>query len=359
MSAAPTRAPKFSARIIVAVPTDGAAARLRALMRSLRPQLAGPRADEVGGVLVLVADAAADPVTARTVKEFLGEVPSVVMGTVPGLSPTPPAATDRAREPVAERNRLSVARNALVRAAARVAPEYRWLIWLDDDCRVLPGWFEAMTDAFFTADRGIVAGAVREVIPGRSPSGVHPAVARAPLGHDGNGSGLRHTRNLAIHRAVLEAVGSDHTREHFCRDSSPERAEYEFLLRARRTGAHVVWCPRAFAVREVPPDERSSRARLRGAYRVDREGAVVECHYDGPRASARLVGQAARSALSATGDALVARDSDTALRAGVGVVRALGRLQGLMDGTGLAVRERLRRFSATAILRPAAEEKAA
>lgn len=120
-------------RVVIGIPTYRRPDTLRALLRSL-----GPEAE--GVALIIVGDNACDPGTAAVVEEILGDAPHLVIDVPePGVS---------------------AVRNALIRAAVAHVPQWEWLVMLDDDGIVTPGWLDPLIATGTAVDADVVGGPV-------------------------------------------------------------------------------------------------------------------------------------------------------------------------------------------------------
>ncbi len=164
----------------IIVPTRGRAGYLRVMLASVVPQALAARVE------VVVVDDAVQPDAA-----------------VRGI-----AADAGARTVTGPERGINGARNAGVAAAG----DAEWLLYLDDDVEVRPGWLEALLTAAAAApdDVGFLTGPIHarfEDHPLRSCGRERPPITTFDLGTEDTDSPVAWGVNMGVRRAVLDLVG--------------------------------------------------------------------------------------------------------------------------------------------------------
>jgi GT2 family glycosyltransferase len=175
---------------------------------------------------------------------------------------------------------------------AVAATDHALLLFTDDDCRVAPGWIDAMAEPFSDPDVGIAFGAVHGLThaPGDGPP-PGPPPGRAPeLTWT-----FAHGAAMGVRRAALEAAGGFDER---LGPGTPAAGEdHDLLLRIREAGwavavaaapavAHLEWRDEPASMRNALAYERGAGAFLGAALRRHpRRGATLLKHRLGYQAA--------------------------------------------------------------------------
>jgi hypothetical protein len=226
---------------------------------------------------------------------------------------------------------IAQVRNALVAEANRADPDWNWLIMLDDDGWVTPGWLVTLLDAAIKHDADFIAGRVDGCVPQDSSW-----LARNSLyaSRGGQPTGLARTlkgaQNLAIARKALKLVPQPMFRNEY---GASGGEDYDLFRRAALARARMVWCDEAVVV-EPTPEARLTRASL--LHRYSSTGvymATIDRTYDGLRPVALtavkgFVGACLRTALAA-----LTLQRDKCARYVLLVAHFSGRLSALMGVT--------------------------
>lgn len=208
------------------------------LLRSLEPEVAGE------DVRIVVVDNHAEG-TAREVCE------------------TSPLDIDYVVEP---RPGIAAARNC---GLDRVAADDRFLIFVDDDERVHPGWLRALADAQRQYDADVISGPVISVLPAGAPAWIARGgfIQRARF-RTGDPSLSPATNNTLVRLDYLRSLGSPRFDESFSMTGGSDTAFFRAL---REAGARMIWCDEAIVDEDVPAE----RANLAWIWRRGiREGNV-------------------------------------------------------------------------------------
>lgn len=293
--------------VVIGIPTYRRPALLRALLESL--------VDEVGGqeVAVIVAD-----------NDCGDEVPRVVAQFSPRFSRLLTLG-------VSERG-IAANRNAIVDAAFEHVPRWRYLVMLDDDGQVQPGWYRALTSVASDTSAHVTGAAV--VCPLPADAGIFARNSEFALRKrwpTGSVAFLGVAQNTCIDRKVEHLVA----RPWFDNDYGITGGEdHEFFLRVRRAGGRFAWADDAVVSEPQPPERLSARSVLYRSLTTGITTARIERQYDG-RWSCALgtCRYMAMSVASLVLNTLLLR-RDKAVRAIIGLAFSLGRLPGMSRVSG-------------------------
>lgn len=235
--------------------------------------------------------------------------------------------------PVPERGVAQV-RNAIVATASRFRPEWKWLLMLDDDGCVEPGWMKAMLSCGETYEAHLVGGPVEGVLPKDAGllarNSIFASRRRWPTGPVDT---LNTTQNLAISRRTLGLISLPLFRDQY---GATGGEDYDLFRQVANAGGRLVWCDEAVVVEPAPPDRLQYWSLLSRYYSTGAYMARIDRHYDGSAATWKdaimgLVSLALRSLVMT-----VLTRKDDAARAFLSLVHYAGRIHGLLSGAGLA-----------------------
>lgn len=217
--------PCWTATIVIGIPTFRRPRQLAALLDSLVSQL--PRLDAA----VLVADNDCGVDAAAVVEAWSSRWPAAAC--VPVRTPG-----------------ISAVRNALVEHANAMAPGWRWLIMLDDDGMVAPGWGDAIAAAQKQLDAHVVAGPVLggDLPPGASRLARNSLFARRRRWKTGPVEMLNGAQNICISRELGDLLPQPWFREEL---GTSGGEDYAFFRSVRAAGGRLAWCDEA-VVMEPP-----------------------------------------------------------------------------------------------------------
>lgn len=263
--------------IVIGIPTFRRPELLQALLDSLVPELQGRR------VKVIVAD-----------NDCGSDAPRVVAGFGERWP-------DSACIPVSARGVAQV-RNALVAHALQTAPDWRWLVMMDDDGLVTPGWLGHLLATGEQYGSHLVGGPVDGVLPAGASvfaqNSIFAARRRWPTGLVPT---LNTTQNLAISRTVEQLFQPPFFRNEY---GASGGEDYDFFRRVAQAGGRIAWCDEAVVLEPAPADRLTTRSLLHryattGGYMV-----AIDSHYDGRgttamRAFKGVAGAVVRMALAA------------------------------------------------------------
>lgn len=161
---------------------------------------------------------------------------------------------------------IAAARN---RGLDRVADEDRFLIFVDDDERVLSGWLTQLGEAQRRYDADVISGPVVSVLPADAPKWIARGgfIQRARF-RTGEPSLSPATNNTLVRLDYLRSLGFPRFDETFSLTGGSDTAFFRVL---RDAGARMVWCDEAVVHEDVP----AARANLAWIWRRGiREGNV-------------------------------------------------------------------------------------
>ena len=237
----------------VLIPTFRRPALLTALIESL---LAEVRAHDV---VILIGDNDCDPAIAALVADYAGQ------GDVRYL-------------PVPERG-VSQARNALIAEAMRVVPDWQWLLMLDDDGTVTPGWYDALIGCGDSYAADLVGGPVEGVLPPDAGALARNSIfARRRRWPTGPVKLLNTTQNLAVARRLLDRVSLPLFDSRY---GASGGEDYDLFRRTAQAGGTLVWCDEAIVVEPAPPERLTTRALLHRYFSTGIYMAPIDSAYDG------------------------------------------------------------------------------
>jgi succinoglycan biosynthesis protein ExoM len=228
--------------------------------------------------------------------------------------------------PVKERG-LSSVRNAMVRYAREIAPEWDWLVMIDDDSYVSEGWLSKLIFCADSNKADLAGGPVLGVLPEKAGliarNSIVASRKRFPTGIV---TGLNGTSNLAISRAMFLRVPEPLFSLAY---NFSGGEDYEFFRRTRKAGCKMVWCDEA--VNYEPATEAALRPAniIKRYFTTGAYMALIDSKYDGFTttlfgAAKGLVGSIIRAPLA------LFKNLGSAVRECLGIAHYTGRLFGLM-----------------------------
>lgn len=289
--------------VVIGIPTFRRPELLRVLLDSLQVQLAAQPA------FIIVADNDCGTEAAAVVEEFKSRWSDIVCIPVP------------------ERGVAQV-RNALVAAASRYRPEWNWLLMLDDDGRVEPGWMNAILSCGEAYQAHLVGGPVEGVLPDDAGLLVRNSVfASRRRWPTGPVTTLNTTQNLAISRRTLDLLTPPLFRNQY---GATGGEDYDLFRQVFAAGGKLVWCDEAIVIEPAPADRLQYWSLLGRYYSTGAYMARIDRHYDGTlnawkNSIVGLFSLAVRSGAMM----LLARKNDAA-RAFLSLVHYAGRIHGLV-----------------------------
>ena len=245
------------ADIVIGIPTFRRPELLKCLLDSLLPELAAQHA------LIIVADNDCGTEASAVVESFKGRWSDIVCIPVP------------------ERGVAQV-RNAIVEQALRFRPNWRWLLMLDDDGRVEPGWMQAITNCGKTHQAHLVGGPVEGVLPEGAGLLVRNSVFASRRRWPTGPVQTLNTQNLAISRALLELIDRPLFRDQY---GATGGEDYDLFRRTASAGGRIVWCDTAIVIEPAPADRLKYWSLLGRYYSTGAYMARIDRHYDGLLAS--------------------------------------------------------------------------
>lgn len=287
---------------VIAIPTFRRPALLARLLDGLIPQA------KAEGAAILIGDNDCDDAVRALVESRGGEVPLRYV-------------------PVPTRG-VSQVRNALVAAADEMAPDWRWLLMLDDDGMVTPGWLRTIVACGDRYKAALVGGPVEGMLPESASALARNSVIagrrRAPTGPVAQ---LHTTQNLCVSRQLVNRLRRPLFDDRY---GASGGEDYDLFRRTVRAGGALVWCDEA-VILEPPPSERlTTRALLYRAYSTGAYMSPIDCRYDGMlKVCVGVTKGLIRGILEISGGA-VAHRPDLAAQGILRVSHYLGRMSGLL-----------------------------
>lgn len=222
---------------------------------------------------------------------------------------------------------LSHVRNAIIGAAGEQAPDWQWLIMLDDDGMVTPGWLQALLRCGDEYQAALVGGPVDGMVP-------DDAHVLARVSHfagrethpDGPIDRLQTTQNLAISRKVEGLLGFPLFDVRF---NGSGGEDYDLFRRTQAAGGTLAWCNEALVLEPTPPARLTRSALLSRAYTTGTYMGQLRRLHDGTWTE---VAGAARGAVSSAvklGLGVASFNKMRTARASLDVAYAVGRVAGL------------------------------
>lgn len=229
--------------------------------------------------------------------------------------------------PVPERG-LSHVRNAIIRAAGEQVPDWNWLVMLDDDGMVTPGWLKALIDCGERFQGDLVGGPVDGMVPDDAP-----VLARVShfAGRETHPTGpidrLQTTQNLAISRRIEGLLGFPLFDVRF---NGSGGEDYDLFRRTQRAGGTLVWCDEALVLEPTPADRLTNQALLSRAYTTGTYMGQLRRLHDGTRREVTGAARGLVSSVAKLGLGMVSLNSKRTARASLDVAHAVGRVAGLI-----------------------------
>jgi glycosyltransferase involved in cell wall biosynthesis len=223
---------------------------------------------------------------------------------------------------------VSQVRNALLTEIMHEAPEWRWLVMLDDDGLVTPGWLPNLIACGERFDAHLVGGPVEGVLPkDASFLARHSIFAERRRWETGPVETLNTTQNLAISRRLLDLIDTPLFRSEL---GASGGEDYDLFRRTHEAGGRLVWCDEAI-IREPAPAERlTARALIWRYYSTGVYMSPIDRAYDGAVRGALL---ASRGLAKALADLIIGTATRNEKRVAGGVLYGahhLGRGAGLV-----------------------------
>ncbi|WP_051992153.1 glycosyltransferase [Mobilicoccus pelagius] len=294
--------------VVIAVPTYRRPELLARLLRSLRHEVADT------GVLLVLGDNDPDRGDAERVVDSSDLRDACEVACIPVRQPG-----------VAE------VRNALVRAATRLRPGWEWLVMLDDDGHVPPGWLTTITTAAREGGADVTAGPVLGDLPAGASRLAHNSLYAGRTRHpSGPVAMLNGAQNIVVRRRILERIGDPWFPTHLGRAGGEDHFFFRAVL---DQGGTLAWCDEAPVTEPTPADRLTAGALLRRAYRSNLVGTQTDLAFHGPVLTSRRLAVDAGWLLRKTASAAVRRDRDGLAEALLGSASIAGRAAGFVRRT--------------------------
>ena len=223
---------------------------------------------------------------------------------------------------------VSQARNALINEALRLAPGWDWLLMLDDDGLVTPGWIETITacGAHWQAD--LVGGPVIGVLPqGASRLARNSLFATRKRWPTGLVPMLNTTQNLGIRRKLLDLLPLPLFAN---RLGASGGEDYDLFRRAFHAGGKLVWCDEAEVLEPAPPERLTVRGLFHRYYSTGVYLAPIDVSYDGWGKEAVMAAKGFVASIIRVVGAGILGKKDAASKAALMTAHYAGRMAGLV-----------------------------
>lgn len=304
----PPRPAAENSSVVIAVPTYRRPQLLQALLTSLQEDLADSRWAATHRVLLVVADNdrqhSAEPV-----------VTAAAIGVPVRYVPAP--------EPG-----ISQVRNELIRAAYRWAPDFAWIVMLDDDGRVVSPWLDPLLAGAAAHEADVAAGPVLGDLPaGASLLARNSVYAGRARYATGPVAMLNGAQNIAIHRRVCDRLQDPWFDPALGRSGGED---YHFFRGLAVAHARLVWVDEAVVSEPTPAERLRWRPLLTRTFRSNALAASSDVQLIGRAKVLTDVRYGIGSMTRDVAAALVRRDIDRLARAGLLAVSLAGRASGLL-----------------------------
>lgn len=144
---------------------------------------------------------------------------------------------------------IAAARN---RGLDLVREDDRFLIFVDDDERVHPGWLRSLADAQNLYDADVISGPVVSVLPDDAPAWIaRGGFIQRMRFRTGDPSLSPATNNTLVRLDYLRSLGSPRFDESFSMTGGSDTAFFRVL---RDAGARMIWCDEAVVDEDVPAE---------------------------------------------------------------------------------------------------------
>jgi hypothetical protein len=292
--------------LVIGIPTFRRPEQLLKLLETLLPELQGRRAQ------IVVADNDCGTDAPAVIEAFRARWP------------------DTRCIPVRERG-IAQVRNALVAEAGRADPDWNWLVMLDDDGWVTPGWLEKLLGAGVRFDADFVAGQVDGQLP-RDANWLARNSLYASRGGQPTGLAktLKGAQNLAIARKALKLVPQPVFRNEY---GASGGEDYDLFRRAALVKARMVWCDEAIVIEPTPAERLTPSSVLHRYSSTGVYMAKIDRTYDGMRPVVITACKGFIGACLRTGIAAVTFSGNDCARYALQVAHFSGRLSALMGVT--------------------------
>ncbi|HEX8445336.1 MAG TPA: glycosyltransferase family 2 protein [Sphingomonas sp.] len=174
---------------------------------------------------------------------------------------------------------VSQVRNALVAEAMRIVPDWRWLLMLDDDGVVKPGWLERLVSCGDRYSADLIGGPVEGALPpGANAFARRSMFAARRRWSTGPIALLNTTQNLGIARRLLELLPLPLFDSRY---GASGGEDYDLFRRTARAGGLQVWCDEAVVVEPAPPERLTPRSLLNRYFTIGIYMGPIDAAYDG------------------------------------------------------------------------------
>jgi len=240
-------------RVVVLIPTFRRIVLLTELLHGLIPQA------REAGALIIVGDNACEASVAQLIGDRSADA-AIAYLEVPARG-------------------VSQVRNALIAEAIKLAPDWQWILMLDDDGQVTPGWLNTVLQCAQSHNPDLLGGPVIGILPpnaGRlARNSVFAERTRWPTGPV---KMLNTTQNLVINRALLDRLPLPLFKNHL---GASGGEDYDLFRRVAQAKGSLVWCDEAVILEPAPAERLTTPALLHRYYSTGIYMAPIDAGYDG------------------------------------------------------------------------------
>ena len=180
--------------------------------------------------------------------------------------------------PVPDRG-VSQVRNGLIAEAMRALPDWQWLLMLDDDGTVTPGWIEALVSCGDRLRADLIGGPVLGVLPPDASAYARRSMFAARRRWSTGPVGLLNTtQNLGISRRLLDRLSLPLFDGRY---GASGGEDYDLFRRTVQAGGTQIWCDEAIVIEPAPPERLTTRSLLDRYFSTGVYLGRIDSHYDG------------------------------------------------------------------------------
>lgn len=177
---------------------------------------------------------------------------------------------------------IAMARNATLLAAEELAPSADFLIFVDDDELITPGWLNALLHHARRTDAPAVTGVVHSTFPDDTPRWIlRGGFHQRPTRTDGQRYWTTATNNTALNLEAWRRAGSPMFDPTY---SATGGSDTEFFGRLSTVLGQIEFCDEATVLEPIPRSRLTMRWLVRRGYRVGLvNGRILRREHGQPR----------------------------------------------------------------------------
>ena len=297
----------LSPSIVIGIPTFRRPTLLRILLESLVEEVRGR------DVLIVIADNECGAEVPALARSFEDRMPAVMV--------------------VAEPTRgISANRNALVQATYERAPAWQWLVMVDDDGRVAPGWLQALLDVAARTGAHVTGGAVEFPLPDGAGIFARNSDYSRPRRHpSGPIDELIGAQSICFARKVEQLVQRPWFDAAFGLSGGEDQ---ELFWRLKQAGAQFAFANESLVIEPTPPERATAGSVLHRSFTSGVASVRTQRRLEGRLATFKTTcGHLFRVSAALVVHSLLGR-KDRLVRTVINGAFAVGRLPGMARLTG-------------------------